>query len=145
MVRNGAMVTPGPGPVSPPPPRALDSLVHRVPVPGPPSPRGKPAVHPPRGLGHRYVQCSVLNEYSLTCPARRGHSLTSTSHLFDGELDQLAAEMGCKGGNEKGGNGLGLGQTVQACLPPIPRGETNYRSDHVTLTGPTSTSLTGAS
>ena len=52
--------------------------------------------------------------------ARCGHSLTSTSHHFDGELNQLAAEMGCKGG-KKGGNGLGLGQTVQARLPPMPR------------------------
>ena len=72
--------------------------------------------------------------YSLT--ARRGHSLTSTSHHFDGELNRLAAESGYKGG-KKGGNGLSLGQTVQARLPPIPRSTMLHdRSDHVTLTGP---------
>ena len=64
--------------------------------------------------------------YSLT--ARRGHSPTSTSHHFDGELNQMAAEMGCKG-DKKGGNGLGLGQTVQARLLPIPRAKP--------ITGPT--------
>ena len=64
--------------------------------------------------------------YSLT--ARRGNSLNSTSHHFDGELNQLAAEMGCKG-SKKGGNGLGLGQTVQARLPPVPRAKP--------ITGPT--------
>ena len=49
--------------------------------------------------------------------ARRGHSLTSASHRVDGELNRLAAEMGDK----EGGTGTGLGQTVQARLPPIPR------------------------
>jgi len=73
---------------------------------------------------HRCIQCSVLDSswyvtiHLLT--ARRGHSLTSTSHRVDGELNRLAAEMGCKGGKE-GGTGTGLGQTVQARLPPIPR------------------------
>ena len=52
--------------------------------------------------------------------ARRGHSLTSTSHRVDGELNRLAAKSGGKGGKE-GGTGTGLGQTVQARLPPIPR------------------------
>ena len=55
-----------------------------------------------------------------TVKARRGHSLTSASHRVDGELNRLAAEMGCKGGKE-GGTGTSLGQTVQARLPPIPR------------------------
>ena len=64
--------------------------------------------------------------YSLTI--RHGHSFTSTSHHFNGELNRLAAESGCKGG-KKDGNGLGLGQTVQARLPPIPRAKP--------ITGPT--------
>ena len=52
--------------------------------------------------------------------ARHGHSLTSTSHRLDSGLNRLAAEMGCKGG-EEGGNAPVLGQTVQAPrLPPIP-------------------------
>ena len=61
--------------------------------------------------------CWIVPCYSLT--ARRAHSLTSTSHHFDGELNWLAAESGYKGG-KKGGNGLSLGQTVQA-RSPIPR------------------------
>ena len=37
--------------------------------------------------------------------ARRSNAPTSTSHRFDSELNRLAAEMDCKGG-----------ETVQACF-----------------------------
>ena len=66
--------------------------------------------------------------------ARCGHSLTSTSRRVDCEPNRLAAESGCKGGKE-GGTGPGVGQTVQARLPPIPRAK-----PLTSLTGPTSTS-----
>ena len=67
-----------------------------------------------------------------------------------GELNRLAAEMGCKGGGE-GGNLPIFGQIVQARLPPIPARappracKTSNRSNHVTPAGSRSTSLTGAS
>eukprot|EP00964_Phaeocystis_antarctica_P020439 scaffold11302_cov57-Phaeocystis_antarctica.AAC.3 len=79
-------------------------------------------VHGPSSLTH---SCTYLLTYSLThVPTyvlipmvRRNNRPTSTSHRFDSELNRLAAEMGCKGG-EEGGNGLVLGQNVQARLPP---------------------------
>ena len=80
---------------------------------------------------HRYVQCSVLDvvrstlRFTYLLTARRGHSLASTTHRVDGELNRLAAEMGCK----EGGTGTGLGHMVQARLPPIPRAKP--------VTGPT--------
>ena len=60
--------------------------------------------------------------YSLTHFAtRRGHSPTSTSHgrRFDGELNRLAAETGCKGA-EDGGNAPASGEIVQVRLLPFP-------------------------
>ena len=53
----------------------------------------------------------------LLLTVRRSNATTSTSHRFDSELNRLAAEMGCKGG-EGGRNGPVLGQAVQARLPP---------------------------
>ena len=46
------------------------------------------------------------------------HLLTSTSHRFDSELKRLAAEMGGKGGEDKG-NATARRQVVQARLPLI--------------------------
>ena len=54
---------------------------------------------------------SLILTYSLA--ARHGNSTASTSHRSDGELNRLAAEMGCKG-SEQGGNAPAFGKTVQA-------------------------------
>ena len=59
---------------------------------------------------------ALLLNNSLT--ARRGHSLTLTSHRFDSELNQLAAKMDGKGGKE-GEDTPALRQIVQAHLPLI--------------------------
>ena len=52
---------------------------------------------------------------------RPGHSPTSTSHghRFDSELNQLAAETGCKGA-EDGGNAVGETVQARACSPSGP-------------------------
>ena len=54
---------------------------------------------------------------SLTFAARGGHSptLTSHGHRYEKELNRLAAETGCKGG-EEGGNAPVSSETVQARL-----------------------------
>ena len=54
----------------------------------------------------------------LLLTIRRSNAPTSTSHRFDSSINRLAAEMGCKGG-EEGRNGPVLGQIVQARLPAI--------------------------
>ena len=73
---------------------------------------------PTHSLNYTHVLTYSRTHLALRRP---GHSptLTSHGHRFDGELNRLAAETGCKGA-EDGGSASVFGEILHARVVPFP-------------------------